>query len=210
MLVSLTAGTGLAVAELPGMFDSTPPDGDDRRHSVTTEVNADPPISPENRITPDPGDTEPDESDDSPSDEDSTTGPDTVDMDGSATPTTAEMVRLVNEQRSAAGCGDVTVDDRLAAAAEGHSRDMADNGYFDHTSLDGRDFGRRAAEHGYDWAIGENIAAGQRTVQEVMDAWMNSDGHRANILNCDARAIGLGIADDGAGTRYWTQLFGSH
>ncbi|MGH8879051.1 MAG: CAP domain-containing protein [Stackebrandtia sp.] len=119
------------------------------------------------------------------------------------------VVRLVNEERASAGCGKVSSNDKLVAAATGHSEDMAANNYFDHTSRDGRTFSDRAAAEGYDAAIGENIAAGQTSAESVMDSWMNSEGHRANILNCDAKAIGMGVDKSGDGTRYWTQVFGS-
>ena len=120
-----------------------------------------------------------------------------------------DVVALVNKERASAGCGEVHVDGRLVAAATGHSKDMAANGYFDHNSQDGRTFTDRASDEGYDSAIGENIAEGQTTADDVMNAWMNSDGHRANIVNCDAKAIGMGVADAADGSRYWTQDFGS-
>jgi uncharacterized protein YkwD len=119
-----------------------------------------------------------------------------------------EVTTLVNRERVRAGCGRVRTDERLRRAARGHSRDMADRNYFSHDSPDGRSPWDRAGAAGYDRAIGENIAKGQRTPEAVMSAWMNSDGHRRNILNCDARAIGVGLAYDG-GTPVWTQLFGA-
>ncbi|ADD44924.1 SCP-like extracellular [Stackebrandtia nassauensis DSM 44728] len=119
------------------------------------------------------------------------------------------VVDLVNQERANAGCGKVSSNDKLVAAATGHSKDMAANNYFDHTSQDGRTFSDRAAAQGYNSAIGENIAAGQTSAEAVMDSWMNSEGHRANILNCDARAIGMGVAKKSDGTLYWTQMFGS-
>ncbi|RCV52723.1 CAP domain-containing protein [Marinitenerispora sediminis] len=116
---------------------------------------------------------------------------------------TAAVVDLVNDERSRAGCPDLRVDGRLTAAAQGHSEDMARRDYMDHVSPEGEGPGDRAAAVGYSAWSGENVAAGYRTAQDVMNGWMNSDGHRANILNCDNRAIGVGEAD-----RYWTQMFG--
>ena len=119
-----------------------------------------------------------------------------------------QVVDLVNAERAAAAprCGPVTIDDRLAAAAQGHSDDMAAHDYFSHTSLDGSTFTDRAEAAGFTgFAGGENIAAGQRSPQDVMAAWMQSDGHRANILNCDYTVIGVGLNEDGW---YWTQMFG--
>jgi uncharacterized protein YkwD len=130
-----------------------------------------------------------------------------------ATGDTAEedqVTALVNEERAKAGCGALHTDERLRTAARGHSRDMATNDYFSHTAPNGSTFVDRAAAAGYprDEAGGENIAMGYRTPAEVMDGWMNSEGHRANILNCDFKAIGVGLARDPDGTAYWTQVFG--
>jgi uncharacterized protein YkwD len=82
---------------------------------------------------------------------------------------------------------------------------MAANGYFSHTSQDGRSFADRVQAAGYPEPGGENIAQGQRSAQAVHDAWMDSDGHRANILNCSFTAIGVGL-NTSAWT--WTQDFG--
>ena len=119
------------------------------------------------------------------------------------------MVALVNTARAAAGCGPVSAESRLATAAARHSADMVNRDFFDHVTPDGVTVGTRVTSAGYEWsAVGENIAFGQRTPPEVMDAWMNSAGHRANILNCRYRHLGVGIAYDGR-TPYWTQDFGS-
>lgn len=118
-----------------------------------------------------------------------------------------EVVYLVNAEREAAGCGPLAVNDALTAAAQGHSDDMAANDYFSHTSLDGATASDRAEAAGFTGtALGENIAAGQRSAQDVMAAWMGSEGHRANILNCDYTVIGVGLNEDGW---YWTQMFGT-
>jgi uncharacterized protein YkwD len=121
-----------------------------------------------------------------------------------------QVTALVNQERAAAGCGPLRTDERLRSAARGHSQDMATNDYFSHTALNGSSFVDRSAAAGYprDQAGGENIAMGYRTPADVMDGWMNSAGHRANILNCDFKAIGVGLARDSAGTPYWTQDFG--
>ncbi len=127
----------------------------------------------------------------------------------SAAPTAAEVVvDLVNAERAAASphCGPLTVDGRLAAAAQGHSDDMAAHDYFSHTSLSGATAQDRAEAQGFTGLVGENIAAGQRSPQDVMAAWMGSEGHRNNILNCDYTLIGVGLNTDGW---YWTQMFGT-
>ena len=121
----------------------------------------------------------------------------------------AVAVRLTNVEREKAGCGAVKVNAKLTNAAVGHSEDMAKNDYFDHTSQDGRSPWDRARNAGYDNAIGENIAAGYTSAAAVIEGWMNSEGHRANLLNCDARAIGLGVASHNGGQLYWTKMFGS-
>jgi uncharacterized protein YkwD len=125
----------------------------------------------------------------------------------SSAPTATEVVvDLVNAER-ASRCGPLAVDDRLTTAAQRHSDDMAANDYFSHTSLDGSTLVDRVRAAGFTGdTLGENIAAGQRTPQDVMAAWMSSAGHRANILNCDYTVIGVGLNEDGW---YWTQDFGA-
>jgi uncharacterized protein YkwD len=117
----------------------------------------------------------------------------------------AQVLALVNDQRAAAGCGAVTADDKLAAVARAHSEDMRDRGFFSHVNPDGLDPFQRAERAGIT-ARAENIARGQQDAAAVMDAWMNSAGHRANILNCDLTRLGVGIAE-GSGGPWWTQLF---
>jgi uncharacterized protein YkwD len=122
----------------------------------------------------------------------------------------AEVVRLVNVERAKTGCSPVAANDALAKAARDHSTDMAKNNYFSHTSLDGTQFADRISRAGYQWrGAGENIAKGQRTPADVMNAWMNSSGHRANIVNCGFRDLGVGLAYDGTNTPLWTQDFGT-
>lgn len=117
----------------------------------------------------------------------------------------AKVVQLVNQQREQAGCDDLRVDSRLTNAAQAHSTDMAQRNYFDHTTPEGVTFAQRIRAAGYPQPSAENIAKGQRSADEVMRAWMNSSGHRANILNCDYTAIGVGLDTNGW---LWTQDFG--
>jgi uncharacterized protein YkwD len=119
-----------------------------------------------------------------------------------------EVTRLTNAERAEAGCGEVETDERLRTSARGHSADMAANDYFDHTGLDGRSPFDRMRDAGYPDAAGENIAFGYRTPADVMEGWMNSDGHRENLLTCSHAAIGVGLAYDPGGRPYWTQNFG--
>ena len=119
-----------------------------------------------------------------------------------------QILTLVNAQRAKAGCKAVTLDPRLTAAAAGHAQDMATHDYFSHTSRDGRTFVDRIRAAGYPVPRSENIAAGQPTVAAVMDAWMGSAGHRANILDCSPVAMGAASAQGGSDGIYWVQDFG--
>lgn len=116
-----------------------------------------------------------------------------------------QVLALVNARRAEAGCRPVKLDDRLSRAAQLHSEDMSANDYFDHTSKDGRTFSDRAKAQGYQTPGAENIAQGQSSADAVMDAWMNSQGHRENILNCDLSTMGLGLVEN---DWTWTQVFG--
>ena len=102
----------------------------------------------------------------------------------------------------------MTADAGLAQVARAHSADMRDRGFFDHTNPSGQSPWDRAEAAGISYARAENIARGQRDAAAVMSAWMNSPGHRANILNCDLGRLGTGYAE-GSGGPWWTQLFGS-
>ncbi|MGC4766567.1 CAP domain-containing protein [Micromonospora sp. DT46] len=118
----------------------------------------------------------------------------------------SQVVALVNAERAKAGCGAVSVDDKLTTAAQRHSQDQADHRNMSHTGSDGSNVGTRLDRVGYSWrTYGENVAWNQKTPAAVMDAWMNSSGHRANILNCAFTEIGVGVANSNG--PYWTQVF---
>ncbi|WP_308128040.1 CAP domain-containing protein [Modestobacter italicus] len=119
-----------------------------------------------------------------------------------------QVLTLVNTERAAAGCAPVSADAGLAAVARAHSADMRDRDFFDHVNPDGVDPFARAEAAGVGYARAENIAAGQPDAAAVMADWMASPGHRKNILNCDLRTLGVGVAT-GPGGPWWTQLFGS-
>ncbi|WP_250032969.1 CAP domain-containing protein [Paractinoplanes maris] len=121
-----------------------------------------------------------------------------------------EVVKLTNAERTARGCKAARIDTRLVEAARAHSNDMVKNNFFDHTGSDGSTFVTREVRAGYPKkdAAAENIAWGYRTPQQVVTGWMNSTGHRKNILNCANNAIGVGIAVTKSGAPYWTQDFG--
>jgi len=124
-----------------------------------------------------------------------------------------EVMKLVNEARSAArSCGDrrfsattpVSLEARLARAAQLHSSDMRESGVMSHTGSDGSDLKTRAERQGYEWSrLGENVAAGYQSPSSVVAGWLSSPGHCANIMNPDFTELGVGL--DGV---YWTQLFG--
>lgn len=116
-----------------------------------------------------------------------------------------EVVRLVNEIRAKNGLAPLTYDWELSRVARYKSQDMKDNRYFSHQSpVYGSPF-QMIKNFGISYrTAGENIAKGYATPQEVVDGWMNSSGHRANILNASFTRIGVGYVADG---RYWTQMF---
>jgi uncharacterized protein YkwD len=121
----------------------------------------------------------------------------------------AEVLRLVNVERSKVGCRPLRGNRNLALAARRHSQDMADHNYFDHASQDGRNFTDRTKAAGYQgFASAENIAAGSDTPAKTMGQWMNSEGHRTAILNCDYKDLGVGLGKGGSYRYYWTQDFG--
>jgi len=113
----------------------------------------------------------------------------------------------VNAERSKVGCVALVPDGPLADLARAFSADMAARDFFGHTDPDGRDPWDRAADAGITNLAAENIARGQQTPAAVMKAWMKSTGHRANILNCGYRTLGVG-AHFAAGGPWWTQDFG--
>ncbi|WP_030679609.1 CAP domain-containing protein [Streptomyces rimosus] len=126
-----------------------------------------------------------------------------------ATPATAEaqVLALVNQERAKVGCSPLTADPQLATLARDFSTDMARRDFFDHTDPDGHSPWDRAKAAGIDGLGGENIARGQADARAVMDTWMHSSGHRANILNCEYKTLGVG-AHFGPGGPWWTQDFG--
>ena len=134
-----------------------------------------------------------------------TAKPPTTQVAGDARSFEQQVITLTNEARAASGCPALTHNDRLQAAALGHSKDMYEKDYFSHTSIDGSSMTDRVERQGYQWRLlAENIAYGYRTPSSVVDGWMNSSGHWTNILNCNLKEIGVGFHD-----YYWTQYFGT-
>ncbi|MBE6963240.1 MAG: SafA/ExsA family spore coat assembly protein [Ruminococcaceae bacterium] len=116
-----------------------------------------------------------------------------------------EVIRLVNEIRVSNGLKPLTANWELSRVARYKSQDMVDNRYFSHTSPTYGSPFQMIRAFGLSFrTAGENIAYGQRTPQAVVNAWMNSSGHRANILNSSYTQIGVGYVANG---HYWTQMF---
>jgi uncharacterized protein YkwD len=125
-----------------------------------------------------------------------------------------EVVQLTNQFRQDNGLDPLGFDPQLATAAQTHSQNMAIQDFFSHTGLEGSNIGDRVDATGYDFfTAGENIAAGYSTPEIVVDGWINSEGHRANLLNPDFTEIGVGYFflenDTGSSNfnHYWTQVF---
>jgi uncharacterized protein YkwD len=200
----------LGVTEDPSSPDATEPEPSDPTTPDPTE--------------PDPGEPDPYEPDPvDPEPEPEPTEPDPV-VDGEWPAewiaAEEEMLLLVNEARiNGATCPSgakpathpLTWNLELSIAARLHSEDMANNGYFSHTSQDGRSPWQRIADAGYTAnATGENIAAGQSSAQSAFNSWMSSDGHCRNIMSGGSNEIGIGYVAGGAGYgHYWTQTFGA-
>lgn len=123
---------------------------------------------------------------------------------------TDEVVTLTNAERAQHGLGPLTAHARLSAIAQTHSEDMVRRSFFSHRNPDGKQVWHRATAMGYPYRkIAENIAAGQRSAAEVVQGWMDSPGHRANILDGELTQIGVGYAEGGRYGTTWTQVFGT-
>lgn len=117
-----------------------------------------------------------------------------------------QVVELVNEERAKEGLSPLTVDTNVQAAAMVRAKECEQ--LFSHTRPDGSSFATALKEQNVSYrGAGENIAWGQRSPEEVMNAWMNSSGHRANIMNPNFTTIGVGYYENAKGTDYWCQLF---
>ena len=151
---------------------------------------------------------------------DTTTGSTALSLCGNST-TVQQLVDKINAVRSQGrNCGStfypavsaLTWNTRLANAAQGHSTDMANNNYFAHEGLNGSTIGTRASAAGYNYrVVGENIAVGYNSIDEVMTGWINSPGHCANMMNASFKEYGMACASNANSTykTYWTQEFGA-
>lgn len=125
-----------------------------------------------------------------------------------------KVIQLVNQERAKVKLDPLKVDTQLASAAQQHSKNMANKDFFSHTGKDGSSPFTRIEQTGYLFSTaGENIAAGYTTPETVVQGWMRSSGHRANILNPNFTEIGIGyeyLANDTGITNYhhyWTSTF---
>ncbi len=119
-----------------------------------------------------------------------------------------EVIRLVNAARARAGRSALTENNQLSQVARTKSQDFINNNYFSHNSpIYGTPFNMLRSFGINFTAAAENIASGQRNAAEVMNSWMGSPGHRANILDSAYNQIGVGVARDRNGNLYWTQMF---
>ena len=128
---------------------------------------------------------------------------------GSATPgsssAAAQVVALTNAERAKAGLGALTVSGKLTAAAAAHSADQASHNTMTHTGSNGSSMSQRISATGFAWrALGENVAMGYANANSVMTGWMNSPGHRKNILTPGFTMIGVALAAAADGSLYWT------
>lgn len=129
-------------------------------------------------------------------------------MDSETTNQAIEVLDLVNKERAKNGLKALVLDNQLTSVANKKARDMADKGYFSHTSPTYGSPFEMLQQFGINYrSAGENIAGGQKTSQQVMEDWLNSSGHRANILNANYSKLGVGFYQGGNLGTYWVQLF---
>ncbi len=200
------------IIQLPScnQSDSSTPDTDDSDASQPDSNVPDIPETeqpeadvPENNIpeTEQPGINVPEEEENQPESDSNGTENDKEDNSFAA-----QVVKLVNEERVKAGLNTVTLDTEIAATALIRAKEIEVS--FSHTRPDGRSFGSVLTDNGIRFnGAGENIAWGQTSPEQVMEAWMNSEGHRANILNPNFTEIGVGHYQNANGRNYWVQLF---
>ncbi|MET7287585.1 CAP domain-containing protein [Streptomyces sp. NPDC005573] len=203
---ALGTGGGVRLPSLPGLPASAAATGSPEKQAPSPTATPSPSATAgaATTATPAPGSTSSPSAPKSPAPPRASSAPVTVSVEAVAA---AEVLNLVNDQRAKAGCSAVSANSALSALAASFSADMAARGFFDHTDPDGHSPWDRAAKAGITGLGGENIARGQTDAAAVMQAWMNSPGHRANILNCDFKTLGVGV-HFGPGGPWWTEDFG--
>lgn len=186
-----------AVPEEPGIQEPVVPETPDTQEpAVPDEPDIQEPVVPETPDTQEPATPEaPD-----------TQEPDDGDLNETVHPYVIEVLNLVNNERAKAGLSALRLDADVTAAANVRAKEITRS--FSHTRPNGSSFSTVLKEQGVTFVgSGENIAWGQKSPEQVMDSWMNSDGHRANILNQNFKNIGIGYYQDENGRNYWVQLF---
>ena len=120
----------------------------------------------------------------------------------------SELIDFINAERLSYGLGSVRPSNVLMQVARAHSQDMINRDFFDHVNPDGWGAGDRLDNAGYNWmTYGENIGGGYSSAELMSNGWMNSSGHRANMLNPELTQIGVGYVAGGFYGHYWTALF---
>ena len=189
--------------ENPDTPDSEQPETPDSPDNEQPEMPDTPDI--EQPETPDSPDNNKPENPDAP-DNNQPENPSLPDTDTENADFVRQVVDLVNRERAKAGLSPVTADTSIQAAAQVRAKEIEKS--FSHTRPDGSSFSTALTQQGVTYrGSGENIAWGQKTPEQVMNGWMNSEGHRANILNKNFTKIGVGYHQNASGTNYWTQLF---
>lgn len=169
----------------------TPEQPDTEEPTIPEQPDTQKPITPEQPDTEEP--TTPEQ-------------PDNGDSENTVHPYASQVLNLVNSERAKAGLPALKLDSDITAAANVRAKEIKQS--FSHTRPNGSSFSTALKEQGVSFiGSGENIAWGQRSPEQVMDGWMNSDGHRANILNKNYKNIGIGYYQDENGRNYWVQLF---
>lgn len=199
--------------EIPGTPEPTTPEPTTPEQPATSEQ----PTVPAQPATPDQPDIEEPETPVQPTTPDQTGQPETPVQSDTSSPDNgtsdedindfaAQVVDLVNAERVKAGLSKLKMDADITAAANVRAKEIKQS--FSHTRPNGSSFSTALTEQGISYrGSGENIAWGQKSPEQVMDGWMNSDGHRANILNKNFKNIGVGYYQDEKGVNYWVQLF---
>lgn len=170
-------------------------DVEEENNETSTDTTIDSTETPESEVT----------TEETPSDPEQSTDETTEQVDSNLNAFERQVIELTNQERTAQGLEPLTTDESLSAVAREKSNDMYTNGYFSHNSPTYGSPFDMMQQFGVSYrTAGENIAKGQRSPEEVVNAWMNSEGHRANILNPDFTHIGVGYVENG---NHWTQMF---
>ena len=196
-IFSALGNGNIACPDIPGNSEPEVPEQPDTQAPITPEQpDTQEPTIPEQPDTQEP--TVPEQPD--------TQEPDSEDSEETVHPYAIQVLNLVNKEREKAGLPALKLDANITAAANVRAKEITQS--FSHTRPNGSSFSTALKEQGVSFrGSGENIAWGQRSAVQVMDSWMNSDGHRANILNANFKNLGVGYYQDENGRNHWVQLF---